>query len=1103
MLNLLKKNLQHYWRTNLAIVAGCMLSAAVLTGALLLGDAVRFSLLKLVDDRLGKASFALDSRDRFFRAHLAEDMANDLQTPVCAALKLDGTLSLFDGSGTVNGVQVMGADKHFWSMSPSGKSWDLAEDDILVNRSLAHRLKVQAGDEVLVRVSKPGFVPRESPLSNLNDLTVTMRLRVKAVMSVAEFGRFNLRANQVPPHNAFVSHKLLTEKLELGNRANLLLAVQSKNEDLSVDFLQQSLQKHWRLDDIGLEIRPAQAPARWELRSRRIFLEDQIVQAADNLPVDTVKILTYFVNGICKEDRFTPYSMVTALEQSPSLEPLLADMQAGDIVINEWLAEDLNAKPGDRITLRYFISKGMRQLEEEASTFQVRKIVPLAGWAADPCLMPAFAGLQDVENCRDWEAGIPVDFSVIRSKDETYWEHHRGTPKAFICLAAGREMWSNRFGSLTAIRITDVIQQPKLETLLLNGLSPEQSGLSFLPVREIGEKAGRQAMDFSQLFLGLSFFLIVSALLLTGLLFVLGIEQRLPEIGLLRATGWQMNQVRSLLLAEGGLLSFLGAAVGVPAGIVYTKIMLWALATMWQEAVGSTTIHFFWTPGSLLIGFLAGFILSLIVIILVFFRKSRHSVRMLLQPQATDNLDVISPTHPRRFTKPATAFIIIIALALTGLGVVYPDKATGIFFLAGALLLAGFVLLCSLLLNRRSEQRRQAGLNLNALAWQSIRRRHNRTLAVIALLACGCFMVVAVGANRRDPWHQARQRFSGTGGFAFWAESTVPIYYDLNDPATLKELGLIEEMKDVRVISMRMRAGDDATCLNINRAQQPRVLGVDPAALHNLKAFSFSGVDFPGEMNETDTPWQLLNQNININVIPAIADASSIQWSMGKKLGDRLEYTDDSGRRFYMRLTAGLQNSILQGSVIISEAAFIRRFPDSPGYHRFLIDCPEDRLDIVANVLSKQFRQEGLLIMPTTRRLAALYAMEHTYLSMFQILGSLGLILGCVGLSVVIARNILERRRELAMLRAVGFEKGRIKNLLFREHAVGLIFGIASGSITAFLAVTPALRGGGGQSSWGQLLATIALILLFGLISVWASTGLTLRGKLLDALRNE
>ena len=66
--------------------------------------------------------------------------------------------------------------------------------------------------------------------------------------------------------------------------------------------------------------------------------------------------------------------------------------------------------------------------------------------------MPDFPGIAKAEKTENWDAGFAIDMKKIRPKDEQYWKEYRGTPKAFVTLAAGQRMWGNRFGDVTAIR---------------------------------------------------------------------------------------------------------------------------------------------------------------------------------------------------------------------------------------------------------------------------------------------------------------------------------------------------------------------------------------------------------------------------------------------------------------------------------------------------------------------------------------------------------------------------------------------------------------------------------------------------------------------------
>ena len=72
-IRLIFATLGFHWRTNLAVACGVATGAAVLTGALLVGDSMRGSLRHLTLDRLGRIDEALVS-EHFFRAVLADQL---------------------------------------------------------------------------------------------------------------------------------------------------------------------------------------------------------------------------------------------------------------------------------------------------------------------------------------------------------------------------------------------------------------------------------------------------------------------------------------------------------------------------------------------------------------------------------------------------------------------------------------------------------------------------------------------------------------------------------------------------------------------------------------------------------------------------------------------------------------------------------------------------------------------------------------------------------------------------------------------------------------------------------------------------------------------
>ena len=908
-----------------------------------------------------------------------------------------------------------------------------------------------------------------------------------------------------------------------------------------VNSLNQRVTQAFQLEDAQLSVRtnePSPAlsggenvPPSIDLTSSRVFLEPSVIRAAltprthlvsDHVGCesDTAKdlalaqvvtngvgILTYLANLIQTGDHATPYSMVTAA--GPPLVP--ADMRSDEMVINQWLAEDLNAKAGDKVDLVYFVVDSASRMTERTNSFKIRQVVPLQGIYADRTLMPDFPGVAKAESTHEWDTGFPLVYK-IRDKDEAYWKQYRGTPKAFITLTAGQAMWASRFGSLTAIRyplpansVSNDLGTIVYRNLLAN-LHPEALGFHFEPVREQALQAASQAQDFGQLFLGFSLFLVVAALLLMAVVFQFSLEQRITEVGTLLALGFSPERVRRLLLGEGALLAFAGGVLGCLGGILYAKTMLWGLATIWRRAVAGAELSFYATPVTLGTGLLSNTAIAVITIWIVLRRQARQPARELLAGE------VARPKlNRRRFASWIALGSGLCALGLIAWMLFSHDTANAeVFFTAGLLLLVAGLAMAAAWLAAFERSLKSAQLTLVGLGVRGCARRRSRSLATIALLASGCFVIAAIGVFRLDANQDSMGPTSGTGGFALLGDASLPVVQDLNTTAGREFFGLSSnDLAGVRFVPLRVHDGDEASCLNLNRAQKPRLLGVEPDAL--LGRFTLAAV---AKGLDDRKGWALLKQPLpsvgtdstaaaSEEEIPAIGDANSIEWALGKKIGDTLEYTDASGRPFKLRLVAAVANSILQGSLLIDETQFLKRFPGESGYRMWLIDAPAGSLPKVSATLSRALQDDGLELTPTIQRLNEFNAVQNTYLGTFQILGGLGLLLGSAGLGVVVLRNVLERRGELGLLLAVGFRKRQVQWLILSEHGALLGLGLSLGVLAAAVAVLPSILSPAARLPYKSLGLTLVAICLNGALWTWLATRTALRGNLLQALRNE
>ncbi len=1069
--NLALRSLRFYWRTTVGVFVGAALASGILIGALAVGDSVQHTLEQQALARIGRTQLALSGGNRFFREDLATAMMDDLATPVAPLLVIRGTVSKPDGTRLAANVQIVGVDDRFWQLGSGTDPFVGAHaDDAVANEQLALQLNVRADDTLVVRVEEPSHLSRDAPLSGRADTSTAFRIRLHAIAGEAQFGRFSLQPSQIPPMTLFMSLQALQKHLERPARVNTLLVA----GDATPQRLDAALRKHWTLADAELELR--EIPDGLELRTNRVFLEPHIAETAKSAVPGAKGVLTYLVNELRLAQGATPYSMAAATE--------IAGLRENEIIINSWLADDLGAKVGDELTLKYFVVAGQRNLREESRSFRISEITPLE--SPDTSWTPPFPGVSEVENCRDWEPGIPIDTSRVRPKDEDYWDQFRGTPKAFISLEAGQQMWGNRFGNLTAIRYPPSQSPAELERMLLTKLDPAQVGLTFEPVRDRALAAARESMDFGQLFIGFSFFLIAAALLLMAMLFVFNLEQRSEEAGLLLAVGFRPAQVKRAFMLEGIAVVALGTLAGMLAGVVYSKLALHGLATVWRTAVSAASFQFYVRPSTLLVGTLAGAFVAMAAMWLAARGQARRPAAQLLARGAERE---IAPFADWRVKLVAAIGVLGLLGALVLTISSRSARDPGVFFGAGGLLLISGVAFSHTLLAAMARARRVAR-TLGRVGMRAAARLPGRSLAIVGVLASGVFIVVSVSAFRHDPQAHALERSSGTGGFALLAQATLPVYEDLNSPEVQATFGLDQQiMQKASVVGMRVRDGDDASCLNLNRAQQPRVLAVHPDEFQRRQAFA-------GQ-------WELLDQPQADGAVPAIGDEATVRWALGKKVGDTITYTDERGNSFPLRIVAIIPNSILQGSLVISESNFIERFPSNGGHRVLLVDAPPENSTAIADELSRALRDRGVEIVPAWRRLAQFQEVENTYIAIFQALGGLGLLLGSFGLGIVVLRNVLERRSELALLQAVGFRRGELERLVLTEHWLLIMLGLAIGVAAALLAVLPALLSPGTQPPWAIIVPLLALLAAGGGLWTWLATLVALRGELLPALRNE
>jgi putative ABC transport system permease protein len=1129
-----------------------MAATAVLSGALIVGDSVRASLRRLVLERLGKIDEVL-VMPRFFRQQLAGELAaapqfQDHFTAAMPAILLQGTLenSTSGQPHRAGEVTVLGVGPEFWQMGSGGPKTPPGADEIVLNEPLAARLQAKVGDEIILRLPQAADVPADSPLGRKTETTRSSRFKVSAIIAAEGLGRFGIRPNQQLPLNAFTAIEPLAHMVEADGRANAILVAGKTAADTPSDQADRLLQiaVKPKLEDYGLSLHKTDFDY-FNLTSDRMLLEPAVAAAAMKAFADhdPQPVFTYLANYITAgEGRAKiPYSTAAAVDfvgqpavgrllnrLGEPIEPLSDD----EIVLNSWAADDLAAegvpvKTGDTIELTYFQPESTHgEVVERHHEFRLKDIVPLAGHADDRNFTPEVKGVTDEASIANWNPPFPYDKNRVRTtppndQDDRYWREHRAVPKAFVGLNQGRRLWGSRFGNTTSIRIpagpSDTEQS--LAARLLEQIDPAALGLVFLPVKRMGLAAAQGTTPFALLFLGFSIFIIAAALLLVMLLFKLSIDQRARELGIVLALGARHRLVRRLLLIEGMFVSVAGAAVGVAAGIAFAWLLIVGLESWWLGAITTPFLQLEISAGGLVIGFAFGILASLLTIAWAVRQTRQASVRSLLAGQT-----IALPSLIKRRTRLAPWISVALAacaIAIDWFATRWDGEARAAAFVGGGMLLLGAILTWiwdTLRAEHGSFVNHKAPLA--RFAWRNGGRHPLRSTLTIGLTAAAAFLIVALSAFRLDPPDRAPQINSGDGGFALMAQSDQPIYQDLNSPEARQELGFDDKAESrlaarmaptgrsggAEIIALRLHSGDDASCLNLYQPRQPRIIGVPENFIHR-GGFAW-GPTIAETREEQKNPWLGLrpeSRALRPDVIPCVLDQNTALYSLHLRgtLGEEFQINGPQDEKINLRVVGLLENSIFQGAILMSETDFLRLFPDDNGYRMFLIATTPDRTAAVADALDQALGDYGFTSQTTADRLASFFAVQNAYLATFQSLGGLGLLLGTLGLAAVQLRGIVERRGELALLRATGFRRRRLAQLVMLENAWLLIAGLGCGTIAALVAILPHFFGGGASVPWLALAGTLSIVLVVGLAAGLLAVRAALRAPLLDTLRAE
>lgn len=968
-------------------------------------------------------------------------------SPISAqrAMRDSAVLIRYDGSAqndeeaTLGGVTCWGIDESFILLMDSA-AWRPYPGRAWVTAEVAQRLRLRVGDVFYLRLPDPKAPSAQAVFARKGPLDRTKEVKVKlgAVLPDKGMGRFDLFPNFGSMRGVFVSRSWLAQQLGMADGGNVAVGSSS------------SLVSGLTLQDFGLSLHQAKAAGGWALHSDSLVMPEEQVQATAQIP-GSKKISIALADQIVSGARSASYGVAAWIEgEEPG--------------VNEWAAQDLGWQSGAQIKASLLVSQpdgsyGMH----EASALPTRTL-PLKGIGGEPAFVPAISGVTEAKRVDDWDPPFPLDHERITQRDEDYWTQHRAAPRLLLSKDDLTSAWNGR-EAITAVWIPQGSKE-EIEAALLTELGKSLPA-GTVNLREAAVRAAQGSTDMTSLVLALGFFLLLSALGLAGSAFRLIVTHEAKSIALLTALGISQAVVRRVFILQGLLLGMGGSLLGVGGGILFADLSLGALGSLLPDTFPPGTLSLALSP----LVMLACAVGSLSFVFWPVLAGLKEVKRLALVQTLRGGSPAASAIRPTRVW---IAWAVIGAIgAGAGLSMTPPvnDLVTGIGVFCLVMGLASWSL--------GQGGRPRGTLSFTRLLWRHCHESRSSLLLIFFLSGMAAYMLASVAAQAD---------LKGIRDSRLILRTSIPVEISLSTPEGRKRLGFTEEelkaTEGIRVLPFLVGPGQDASCLNPAKPVKPRFIGLPYETAREHPFFM-----------DPKSAWLTLTQSEAQNPAPALGDQDTVLWTLLSGVGKELPWEGDRRVKF----TGLIKNSPLAREVMVSQADFQSVYPSITSPSLFVISPAKESpaaLKDLKEALQTSLAPLGPEITSTAQEIAQLKRVQLSYMALFFVLGSLGLILGMAGSAFAAAREVAARRQQYALMRAIGLKSFWLKRLALYP---GIIAGLG-GTLTGLLCGGPRLFSGElGLLLVGLLAACIASISLSSLFvaSQWS------RDSQVEALRSE
>jgi putative ABC transport system permease protein len=600
------------------------------------------------------------------------------------------------------------------------------------------------------------------------------------------------------------------------------------------------------------------------------------------------------------------------------------------------------------------------------------------------------------------------------------------------------------------------------------------------------DKAGR---SLSQLYFTVGMFAVAAGILLLVNVFVMLADERRSELGMLRAVGMRRRTLVAALATEGWIYAVLASILGALLGIAFGRLIAWRADTILSSGREVNALHltFTFAWSTVVTGFAIGLAVATVTILAASIRIARVNII-----QAIRDITISARGRPRRrmvwlgmlavalgvllsvegFTGPdqygvmagpmlvivgiapwlarhlsaravytwvSVAIIIWAVVCFVPLAALDATIEIPLFLLQGLALTAAAVYLVTAYLDSIGHLLGDRGSSLAArlgLAYPLARRfRTAMTVGMFAIIVLTLVYMSEISFMFRGRTDDIARNLSG--GFG------VELVSNPNNPTSPSKLAALPGV--TRVAPLGYTTAEFTTPTRSRTPWPATGIGAELAAAPPR-------LRDRGSYPTDRAAWRAVARDPNLMIV----DDYFLQVAGGPSekaahIGDRVVMSDpQTGRRHTFRVAAVAENDLLGNGAFVAETALQDEFGDRAVPSRFYLAAANP--DATVRRIRTAFIANGADADTVHSVVATAVSQNSAFFTLMQQFVGAGLLIAVAGVGVIMFRAVRERRREVGVLRALGFQPQSVARTFVFEAAVVATLGVALGVVIALAA---------------------------------------------------